>query len=190
MNKQSQWLFEAPPRIAPGIGNAVFIKSPMPLSYPGFFSTTSDFIAYIHKNTPSNKKFARRSCQFIISTFWCDCNFRCGDIRIGDYWFQLEFQYNGNDLKEVSIKPLPAKSQSKPTTFYQDQFTITFTGRPKSAEAEPVAEIIYDMAGTWSARGESFPFNGTITVSANGGVWRTFSPDKDNRVRHTYVECK
>jgi hypothetical protein len=188
MNRQSQWLFEAPPRVPPSIGNAVFIKSPVPLRYPGFFSTTSDFVAYIHKNTPSNKKLTTRSCQFLISTTWVDLGGH--DIRVGDYWFQLEFQYNGNDLKEVSIKPLPAKSQSKPATYYQDQFTITFTGRPKSVAAEPVAEIIYDMTGTWSARGESFPFNGTITVSANGGVWRTFSPDKDNRVRHEYGICK
>jgi hypothetical protein len=170
----------------PDIGNADFTR--FPLRYPGFFSTTSDLVQYVHKNTPSNRKFTQRSCQFIISTYWVDL--RAHDIHVGDYWFQLEFQYNGNDLIGVSIKPLPAKSQSNPATFYQDRFTTTFTGRPKSIAAAPVAEIIYDIAGTWDARGQSFPFNGTIIVSANGGVWRTFSPDKDNRVRHVYMTCK
>ena len=169
------------------IGNAQFTKIGPPLHYPGHFSLTSDVVNYIHKNIPSNKKFTTRSCEFLISTHWADLSGH--DIVVGNYWFQLELLYNGNDLAVVSIKPLPAKSKSKSSTFYQDQFTITFKGRAKSNVAAPVAEIIYDIAGTWDARGVSFPFTGNITVSANGGVWRNFYPDKNNHVRHVQAIC-
>jgi hypothetical protein len=190
MNRQSQWLFEAPFVFEAENENAKFSISGLPTSSrKNGFSVTSNTASYIHQNSPSDKTFSKRSCQFLISTYSCDSY--CSDMLIGEYWFQVEFQYNGNDLRMVSITPLFGKSKfNQGPLFQSDEFTIIFTPKPKSAAAEPVAEIIYDFSGTWNHkyRGIISNFKGTITVSANGKVWRTFS-FQDNRVRHVQFNC-
>jgi hypothetical protein len=49
------------------------------------------------------------------------------------FWFQLSYEYNGNDLRNVGVEPLVNES----STLYKSQFKITFTGNINSVPRDP-----------------------------------------------------
>ncbi len=97
-----------------------------------------------------------------------------------NFWFQLFYRYNGNDLQEAQIIPLFDRT-GKPG----GQFKITFEGSeyeiddPKFAR---VAKVRFSFGGSWQpfASRTPFSFRGFVVAWANGhvGAIVTFS-EKD-----------
>jgi outer membrane protein OmpA-like peptidoglycan-associated protein len=143
------------------------------LTTGGDFQTTSAPISYMHPGTPPTQVFKRCGREFMISAF------RAGPFPIPPtdprapaekFWFALQYEYNGNDLREVRVDPLPDKS----STLYKSKFIITFAPGPASVELDPVAAVRFSISGSWELW--DLPFNtkvgfrGALNVRADGSA--------------------
>jgi OmpA family protein len=142
------------------------------LTTGGDFQTTTAPISYIHPGTPPSQRFRRCAREFMISAF------RPAPFPIPPtdprapaekFWFVLQYEYNGNDLREVRIDPLPDKS----STLYKSKFSITFAPGAASADSNPIAAVRFSISGSWEHW--DLPFNtkvgirsGSIDVRADG----------------------
>jgi hypothetical protein len=134
----------------------------------GSFSTQSSVVNYLHQNTPLDQKFVRCKRRFRISAA------KPGPVPLDfikkadageKFWFELSYDYNGNDLRNVSVEPLMDKSN----TLRKSEFKITFTGNAYSPERDPVAEVVFRISGTWKAW-DPVPFMDTV-VSFSGNLY-------------------
>jgi hypothetical protein len=101
-----------------------------------------------------------------------------------NFWFQLFYRLNGNDLKDATILPLFEKTETP-----EGQFNIEFEGAyyepddPATiVKFAPVAKVKFSFKGDWKPHGSSTPysFHGYVEVWANGyvGIRVTYS-EKD-----------
>jgi hypothetical protein len=168
MNRQSQWLFEVPP-IAQivGVGSAILTLGQQ-VFRGGSFSTTSNPVNYVHDNTSPDRKselctrefriMAAKPGAFPVETL--------KNLDLGEnFWFQLSYTYNGNDLINVVIEPLVGKSSD----LSKSEFKIAFTGNAYSLPRDPVSEIVFRINGTWKAW-DPIPYMDTI-VSFSGNLY-------------------
>lgn len=143
------------------------------LTTGGDFQTTSAPISYMHPGTPPTQSFRRCAREFMISAF------RPAPIPIPPtdprapaekFWFSLQYEYNGNDLREVRVDPLPDKS----STLYKSKFIVTFAPGPASVELDPIAAVRFSISGSWELW--DIPFNtkvgfrGALNVRADGSA--------------------
>src|SRR5919199_3821615 len=96
------------PKAAIELGAAV-LSFGQALFTGGNFSTESSVVNYLHQNTPLDQKFVRCNRKFRISAA------KPGPLPLDvikkadlgeKFWFQLSYEYNGNDLRNVSVEPL------------------------------------------------------------------------------------
>jgi outer membrane protein OmpA-like peptidoglycan-associated protein len=135
----------------------------------GNFSTQSSVVNYLHQNTPLDRKFVtcKRKFRFLAAHPGGPIsNAQKKQLGLADsFWFELSYEYNGNDLRNVAVEPLVNKS----TTLHKSEFKITFTGNAYSPEREPVAEIVFRISGTWMSW-DPVPFMNTL-VSFSGNLY-------------------
>jgi outer membrane protein OmpA-like peptidoglycan-associated protein len=151
------------------------------IGYTGDFSTTSSVASYTHEKQRPGSSFTRCTRQFRISTY--DSILR-RDVRTNSFWFRLDYEYDGNDLRGVAIVPLKDKS----STLIKSKFNIIFEPIWLSAREDPVAEIQFKIRGTWTSYNpppipdDSYSLWGELNVRANGDVKIWVGSEKD-RVR-------
>jgi hypothetical protein len=128
----------------------------------GDFNFQADIAEYMHQNTPAHVQFRRCSVEFKISAH---------HPRIGfdrqEFYFRVSYEYNGYDLRNVSISELRDKS----STMNASTFTITFGASKHSLPSEKETRINYTIRGRWDPFGlGDVAFNGNLLVHSNGRV--------------------
>jgi OmpA family len=187
------YLYDTPDSVLGGYGIAPVAAAELGLAafgaaaaitYSGDFSTTSQVASYMHDKQRPGSSFARCTRQFRISTYQMNPMVR-RDLRTNDFWFRLDYEYNGNDLRGVSIAPLKDKS----STLIKSKFNIAFEPVKFSLPEDPVAEIQFKIKGTWTSYNpppfpdDSYSLWGELNVRADGGVKISVGSEK-NRVRY------
>jgi outer membrane protein OmpA-like peptidoglycan-associated protein len=83
------------------------------------------------------------------------------------FWYQLSFEYNGNDLRNLAIFPRVDKSAH----ITKSSFDTTWVGQPYSPVRAPVAEVMFQLTGRWDPWGRgNVSFNGELKIAADGKV--------------------
>jgi outer membrane protein OmpA-like peptidoglycan-associated protein len=137
----------------------------------GDFQTTSTVVNYMHENTPLEQRFISPPCRqrLLIEAYKPNTFVPLETAKqrhlAEKFWFQLSYEYNGNDLRNVAVEPLVNES----STLHKSQFKITFTGTNSSLARDPVAEVVFRIFGTWKAW-QLMPFADTI-VSFSGNLY-------------------
>lgn len=98
------------------------------------------------------------------------------------FWFRLSYKYNGNDLKQVKIIPLFAKT-GKPSGY----FDITFEGSPYEIEGSDkaissfVSKVRFNITGSWKPTGSDtkVTIQGFLTVWGNGHAGIVIESEKN-----------
>ncbi len=144
---------------AASLGIAVF-QVGQTVATSGDLSVQADVASYVHQNTPVHIPFTRTSVEFKISAhhprYFIDRQ---------QFYFRLSFEYNGYDLRNVSISVLRNKSSS----LHASTFNIRFKATNYSPPNHPVAEILYNIQGRWDPVGRGdVSFDGNLRVKANG----------------------
>ena len=135
----------------------------------GNFSTQSSVVNYIHQNTPLSQKFV--SCKRMFKILAAKpggplpLEYKKKYEVAEKFWFQLSYEYNGNDLRNVAVEPLVHKS----STLNKSEFKISFTGNAYSPDQAPVAEVVFRISGSWKAW-DPIPFMDTV-VSFWGNLY-------------------
>ena len=133
----------------------------------GNFSTTASVLSYVHDSTPPDQKFTSCKKQFQIKAYTpgpLPLQFAKQKSIGENFWFDLSYEYNGNDLRNVAVEPLLDAS----STLRKSEFNITFAGDKYSLPRDPVAEVVYHIGGRWKAW-NPVPFMDTI-VSFSGDL--------------------
>jgi hypothetical protein len=133
----------------------------------GDFSTSSNVLNYLHDNTPPEQKFI--PCKKLLRIEAYKPGLlpldRAKQLHLAEkFWFELSYEYNGNDLRNVAVEPRLDLSSS----LTKSQFRITFTGNAYSVPRDPVAEVLFRISGSWKAW-DPIPFMDTI-VSFSGNL--------------------
>ncbi len=173
---------EGGPIEAVALGVAAFSAAREVLT-DGDLSVAADTSNYVHQNTPISLSFSKRSIEFRISAH---------HPRIGidrqQFYFRLFFEYNGYDLRNVSISVLRDKSSS----LHASDFDIYFRASTHSLPNDPVASIAYNIVnGRWDPVGlgdVSFSATPLIVVKANGSIdFGRINSERDWVVFHGFV---
>src|SRR5262245_43563867 len=172
------------PIAAVELGLATF-SAAAAIGYTGDFSTTSSVASYTHEKQRPGSSFTHCTRQFRISTY---SPLLGRDVRTNSFWFRLDYEYNGNDLRGVAIVPLKDKS----STLIKSKFNVIFEPIWRSAREDPVAEIQFKIRGTWTSYNlppipdDAYSLWGELNVRADGGVKIWVGSEKD-RVRFDVV---
>jgi len=154
------------------------------LTTGGAFETTSAPISYIHEGTPPEQVFRTCRREFMISAFKpppFPIPVPPSDPRLPaeKFWFALQYEYNGNDLREVRVDALPDKS----STLYKSKFIIGFAPGTASVPRDPVAAVRFTISGSWEVW--DLPFNtkvgirdSALNVRADGASWIKVTSEK------------
>lgn len=90
------------------------------------------------------------------------------------FWFQLSFDFNGYDLRDIEIVGLPSKS----SRLTASTFRAKFEGRPWSEKTNPVAEVKFNISGEWDPVGYGVAgFWGYLRVKADGSARYSISSE-------------
>jgi hypothetical protein len=128
----------------------------------GALSSTANTVNYIHEKTPPTQVFTRTSMELKVLAH----HPRIG-IGTQEFWFRVSFEHNGNDLRNAQIILLEDKSSRMITS----TFSIQFNGQPYSVPSDPVAEIVFQIAGRWDPVGLGVDsFWGEMFIKADGGA--------------------
>ncbi|GAB4145372.1 MAG: hypothetical protein Fur0021_02600 [Candidatus Promineifilaceae bacterium] len=150
------------PLAAAELGLAVF-SAGAPIVLSGSFSCSAATINYIHENTPPDAEWTRATTTFRVNV-WNPRPLVGGNISM---YFRLSYEYNGHDLRDVSIVGLQDQSENLITS----TFSINYTGMAHSPVTDPTAAIRYQISGTWDPSGRGIDsFWGYLQVKADGSV--------------------
>jgi outer membrane protein OmpA-like peptidoglycan-associated protein len=165
---------------AVGLGVAIFSTGQQLLT-SGDFSNSTSTVNYIHERTPLNRVFQRCSSDFSLSAH----HPRYGFGR-QIFWYNLSFEYNGNDLRNITINPLVSRSSA----MIMSKFSSSWTGQAHSPPAAPMAEVLFNLSGRWDPTGSGdVSYRGELKVKANGEVSLTVTSEKWVRVGTAPVNC-
>jgi outer membrane protein OmpA-like peptidoglycan-associated protein len=150
------------PLAAAELGIAIF-SAGAPVVLSGNLSSSAATINYMHENTPPDAQWTRATTSFRLSVW----NPR--PLIGGQEWvhFRLSYEYNGNDLRDVSVVCLQDESMHLTTS----TFSINFTGMAHSPSTDPKATIRYQIGGVWDPAGRGIDsFWGYLQVKSDGSV--------------------
>lgn len=161
------------PLAAVELGIAVF-SALQPLVSGGDFSYEAQVAEYVHPNTPPETPASRTTVDFRVTA---------SHPRIGiddqQFWFTLQFDHNGYDLKNCRIAILRDQS----STLVSSTFHIAFHPVASSAPAEPQARITYVINGRWDPVGSGdYSFEGELVLRADGTCTIAITRADENRV--------
>jgi hypothetical protein len=152
------------------VGLAVF-QIIQTVATSGDFSVQADIAQYIHENTPPAQQFFRKTIEFEI-----DAHHPRIGISDQEFYFRLTFEYNQNDLRNVSITELRDKSSS----LYASSFNIKFSAQPYSVKNDPKAVILYRIQGRWDPVGlGDVSYEGNLYVRADGSADCDIKSERD-----------
>ena len=145
------------PISAAGLGLAVF-STAVGYSSSGGLSHKSNNVSYMHPNTPKNAKWKKALTQVHIKAF---------HPRLGwgtqHFYFRLEYEYNGHDIRNASVQVLRDKSSG----MYSSSFDINWVGTKYSRPKNPVSQVSFNISGRWDPHGRGdVSFWGKLIISA------------------------
>ncbi|MCA9938749.1 MAG: OmpA family protein [Anaerolineales bacterium] len=157
------------PVVAAELGIAVF-SAGAPIVLSGNFSCSAATINYIHENTPPDADWTRVTTT-LRANVWNPRPFMGGNMSM---YFRLSYEYNGHDLRDVSIVGLQDQSEHLTSS----TFAINFTGMAHSPSSDPTAAIRYQISGTWDPVGTGIDsFWGYLQVKADGSMLFTIESE-------------
>jgi outer membrane protein OmpA-like peptidoglycan-associated protein len=171
------------PAAAAELGLAIF-SATQGITTGGDLVVTSNVGNYIRPTRPAGSRFVKCTRPFRISTYMLMPPVGRVFVPDNDFWFELEFEYNGTDIRGATIRPLRDKS----STLYKSKFVINFDAQAKSLPEDPVAEITFKINGSWMKwdplpfANETFTLWGDLDVRADGTVRLQIDSEK-KRVR-------
>ncbi|WP_259403770.1 S8 family serine peptidase [Microbispora sp. H10949] len=144
--------------------------------FDGSFSVTSISASYIHNSTPTGLTIQRRSFRFPITAY----HPRPG-IGTQTFWFDVELEYDGFNVRRVSVTEDRGSSSSLVTS----SFSITFCPSAYTADNEPVSAVAYSISGRWNPLGSGDEsFSGGFIVDAAGNLTGLRVSSSQKWVRH------
>lgn len=148
------------PLVAAELGLAVF-SAGAPIVMSGNLSSSAATINYMHENTPPDAQWTRATTTFRLSV-WNPRPLIGGQESV---YFRLSYEFNGHDLRDVSVTCLQDESMRMITS----SFSINFNAMAHSPAADPKAAIRYQIAGVWDPAGRGIDsFWGYLQVKSDG----------------------
>lgn len=127
------------------------------------FSSTR--ASYKHANSRRDRPYRKAVYRFkIIAKYPSGLN---PGLVFGaqEFWFELSYSFNGNDLDDVGIIFLPGAS----SLVSSSKFEIRFEPEKASGERDPIAKIRFALSGTWDPLGYGIAgFSGSLVLDATG----------------------
>lgn len=158
------------PIVAAELGIAVF-SAGAPVVLSGNLSSSSSTINYMHENTPPDAQWTRATTNFHLSV-WNPRPIIGGRESVH---FRLSYEFNGHDLRDVSVVCLQDESMRMITS----TFSINFTGMAHSPSTDPKAAIRYQISGIWDPAGRGIDsFWGYLQVKADGSMLLTVQSEQ------------
>ena len=144
---------------ASGLGLSIFDRLESHL-LKGSFSVNAAGASYIHNPSPRGLAIQTKVFTFPITAF----HPRHG-ISDQTFWFNLTLDYDGFNIRRVSI----IEDRGRSSTLISSDFTINFVPSAYTAPNEPVAAIAYGISGRWDpiGRGDE-SFDGQFIIDAAG----------------------
>jgi hypothetical protein len=139
----------------------------------GKFSHQSSTVNYMHPNSPPESKlpFTLVSKELLMQA-WSPRYLVGGWNK---FWFRLNYQRNGYDLRDIQIIALVDKSSS----MYVSEFAISWAGEKLSQELDPIAAVKFSIQGTWDPVGSGYvSFWGELLLKSNGYIQFSVSSEK------------
>ncbi|MGH7629087.1 MAG: papain-like cysteine protease family protein [Gemmatimonadales bacterium] len=133
-----------------------------PLVSGGDFSYSAAVTEYVHKNpaTPPETPTTRTKVWLV---FKADAKV----YPVQHFWFEVQFDHNGYDLKNCRIDPVRGKSAS----LFSSTFHVDFSPAAASDERAPEARIRYAISGRWDPKlGGDHSFKGEVVLRAGGMI--------------------
>lgn len=165
-----------------GLGITVFSSVSGVMAQTGGFRSQSATVSALHPNTPASQTFRRCELDFRLDARKpniatqvlqqqgrtpAEINAMSGE----KFWFRLSFEYNGNDLRGVTVQPLFARSDS----LRKSVFETIWTSADANDTRNPVAEVRLLLQGRWEVydptpftTNDTVSFGGRLTVNARG----------------------
>jgi len=171
--KSSDKIQKDPIAIA-GLGLAVFGTGRSIVS-SGKLSHSSTPATYMHAGTPISATWRQMTTTLHIKS-WHPRYF----IGNQNFYFRLEYEYNGYDIKNATINLLRSRSSS----IYSSTFDITWSPSNESRPNDPISKIIFNISGQWDPVGRGdYSFWGRLIISASlsGSAYQRFSIDSEER---------
>ena len=151
----------AAPVAAIELGLAVFSTGQSLLS-GGDLSYEAAEASYEHPNTPPDTPAKKVNVDFVIFADHPRAGF---DDQ--EFWFRLEFEHNGYDLRKCRIGLLRDQSSK----MISSSFHVSFRPVGDSRPSDPEARILYMIDGRWDPiwRGD-YSFRGELLIKADGSA--------------------
>ena len=148
------------PIVAAELGVAVF-SAGAPIVLSGNLSCSAATINYMHENTPPDAQWTRATTSFRLRV-WNPRPLIGGEESV---YFRLSYEYNGHDLRDVSVTCL----QDESMRLVSSTFSINFTAMAHSPSSDPKAAIRYQIGGVWDPAGRGIDsFWGYLQVKSDG----------------------
>lgn len=144
--------------------------------FNGDFSVTATPASYIHSPSPTGLAIQKRTFRFPVTAhhprYFIDSQ---------TFWFDVVLEYDGFNVRRVSV----TEDRGRSSSLHASDFTITFTPSAYTAANEPVSAIVYSIAGRWDpvGRGDE-SFSGRFVVDAAGNLTGLQVSSSQKWVRH------
>ena len=145
------------------LGLAVFDRLERHL-LSGSFSVTSHAASYVHNTSPAGLRVHTKRFFFAISAHHPRYGF--GNQN---FYFQLTLEYDGFNIRRVSI----VEDRGRSSSLVSSSFSITFSPARYSSQSAPIAAIVYNLHGEWDPIGRGHEsFDGSLLINAQGRLLR------------------
>jgi subtilisin family serine protease/outer membrane protein OmpA-like peptidoglycan-associated protein len=146
---------------AAGLGLSIFDRLESHL-LSGKFSVNAAGSSYIHNPSPRGLTIQTKVFTFPITAF----HPRLG-ISNPTFWFNVTLDYDGFNIRRVSI----IEDRGRSSSLISSDFSINFTPSAYTAPNEPVSAIAYGISGRWDpiGRGDE-SFDGQFIIDAAGAI--------------------
>ncbi|GGC05739.1 OmpA family protein [Cellulomonas carbonis] len=128
--------------------------------FNGSFQVTSTPATYIHNPSPTGLAVQRRTFRFPVTAhhprYFIDTQ---------TFWFDVTLEYDGFNVRRVSV----TEDRGRSSSLVSSTFSITFTPSAYTPSNEPVSAVAYSISGRWDPVGSGDEsFSGRFVVDAAG----------------------
>jgi OmpA family len=119
--------------------------------------------SYIHTNTPTEFRFAKKVVDFELTLHHPRLGF--GNQH---FWFRLSFDFNNYDIRNATLIFLRSKSSK----LIASEFKLKFQAVRETNETDVVAQMAFDMKGIWNPIGVGVASVwGKLHLNGRGNTW-------------------
>lgn len=153
-----------------GLGLAVF-NTGRQVFFQGDVEGSATPASYVHPNTPPDTPAHRINAEFELNAH----HPRYGFDR-QHFWFRLDTDVNGYDIKAASITLLRDRSSELTAS----SFSVSFQPLARSGPNEAVAHMVFIIEGRWDPMGRGdVSFSGELHLKADGTMTLSVSSERN-----------